>query len=167
MSEFYIYPEDEEYKEYFEPPNYLQKLEKLEKLDYNDYSDYSDYSKYLENNTMNITLDEPYFNYIKSGEKIYDIRIMDNTNNTIKLLDTIIFNTLNSKELLKARILEISHFNTLKDAINDPHLYINDLTPDIDNIDDAIDIYNDILSYENNINNINNNGLIRYKFELI
>ena len=130
MSEFYVYPEDEEYKEYkeyneyFEPPNYLEKLEKL------------DYSKYLDNKT-------------------------------IKLLDTIIFTTSNSKELLKARILEITHFNTLIDAINDPHLYINDLTPDIDNIDDAIDIYNDILSYENNINNINNNGLIRYKFELI
>ena len=66
MSEFYVYPEDEEYKEYkeykeyFEPPNYLQKLEKLEEIDY---------SKYLDNNNIHITLDETYFNYINLVKK--------------------------------------------------------------------------------------------------
>ena len=109
-----------------------------------------------------MTLDTIYFDYIKNGSKLYEIRIYDQKRQKIKLLDSVKFiDKNNKKRFFNAIITELSYFNIFKDAIEE--VGVKKVLPNAKSLVDAVNIYNSFPNYKENSKKY---GVLRMKFLL-
>ena len=86
-------------------------------------------------------LDDPHFDNIKNGKKIYETRIYDKKRKEIKLGDTIIFKHNEHHDIpsYKTIVVEIKLFDDFKTAIKD--CGIRKVLPDSKSITDGVSMY--------------------------
>lgn len=99
----------------------------------------------MEWKTHKMNLQDTWFKYIKSGDKIYEGRIFDDTRKELKIFDRIIFKNNNTGEEIKKIIIGLIYYNSFKDMISNTPL--NELLPGI-TYEDAIEIYHAIPGYK-------------------
>ena len=88
---------------------------------------------------MEMNLDTIYFNYIKSGKKIYETRVYDEKRQKIKLKSVVLFKDRNSKKTFKALITGLSWYKSFREAIIDSG--VKKVLPNARSVDDAVNIY--------------------------
>ena len=86
-------------------------------------------------------LDDPHFDNIKNGKKIYETRVYDKKRKEIKLGDTIIFNHRYNLDIssYKTIVVEIKLFDDFKTAIKD--CGIKKVLPNINSLENGIKLY--------------------------
>lgn len=88
-------------------------------------------------------LDQPYFDQIVGGQKIYELRGFDEKRKKLQILDVICFK--NGDDEHKVFITELTFYNTFHDALMDKG--VEHILPHIDNIDEAVSVYRSIPGY--------------------
>lgn len=116
---------------------------------------------------MEMKLDTIYFNYIKNRIKLYETRVYDIKRKEIKLLDIILFKDRESNRTLKAQIIELSYFNTFKEAI--ASVGIQKVLPNARSLKNGIKIYEQFPHGEGGTfkDGAKKYGVLRMKFKLI
>ena len=116
---------------------------------------------------MNMHLESIYFNQIKEKKKIYETRIYDKKRQAIRLLDTVTFIDNETKNTFKAKIIELSHFKTFKEAIS--NVGIKKVLPSCKSLIEGIKIYESFPHKEfgNYKDAAKKYGVLRIKFELL
>ena len=115
------------------------------------------------NMEYNMTLLPEYFDLIKTGKKIYEIRLNKNKKNYIKINDYIIFSKRpDLKEKIKVIVEKIDLFPTFLEMIN--KLNKNEIGFKNKSNEEIIKIYKDIYPNEEEEKNY---GVIAYKIKLI
>ena len=86
-------------------------------------------------------LDDPHFDNIKNGKKIYETRVYDKKRKEIKLGDTIIFKHKDNQDIpsYKTIVVEIKLFNDFKSAIQD--CGIKKVLPNLNSLESGIKLY--------------------------
>jgi len=111
---------------------------------------------------MEMNLDTIYFDYIRSGKKLYEIRIYDDKRKKIKLLDIITFRDRETKKTFSAKIIELSYFPDFKSAISE--VGIKKVLPNARSLKEGIDTYLNFPQYKEGSKK---NGVLRMRFQLI
>ena len=112
------------------------------------------------NHEMN--LKEIYFDKIKSGEKIYEIRLNDEKRKLVKVGDIIVFKRQPEfKETIKTVVKDLIYFNSFTEMINS--LPIEKVGFKGKPLEEIIDIYHQIYSEENE----KKYGVLSIKIEVI
>lgn len=93
----------------------------------------------------NMKLSEPWFSYVKRGEKKIEGRLYDNKRKLLKIGDTIIFSDENNNNIFEKEIKDLQVFDNFNDALN--NVKLEDILPGITNHEDGVDIYNKIPGY--------------------
>lgn len=105
-------------------------------------------------------LREIYFDKIKSGEKIYEIRLNDEKRKLITVDDDIVFKKEPElKEALTAKVKELIHFDSFNDMVN--FLPLKDVGFANASKEEVIDIYHQFYSQEDETNY----GILAIKIE--
>ena len=111
-------------------------------------------------------LEAIYFNLIKKGIKIYEIRIFDEKRKKIKLQDIIEFINKDTDETIKVKVIELSYYNTIFEVINNTEVK-NLFDKNVDK-EEAVKIYNKIIHKEGNYETVSKKyGIVRFKIELL
>jgi len=86
-------------------------------------------------------LDDPHFDNIKNGKKIYETRVYDKKRKEIKLGDTIIFTHRDNHDTpsYKTIVVEIKLFNDFKSAIKD--CGIKKVLPNVNSLERGVKLY--------------------------
>jgi len=106
------------------------------------------------------SLEEEYFNNIKNGLKIYEIRIYDKKRKSMKISDKWSFTYENNKILVN--IDEINIFKSFREALSD--IKIESVLCNIHTIDNAIKTYESFPNYKENAEIY---GVVRFKISMI
>lgn len=116
---------------------------------------------------MEMNLDSIYYNFILDGSKIYETRIFDEKRQKIKLLDIIEFKERNSTNSFKGQIIELSYFDTFRDALVSAGL--RKVLPNARSLEDGIGLYEQFphKKYGNYKKAAKEYGVLRMKFKLI
>ena len=115
-----------------------------------------------------MNLDTIYFDYIKSGRKIYETRVYDKKRQEIKLLQEVTFTDRgNPSRNFKAVITELSHFRNFRDAIEE--VGIKKVLPNAKSLDEGVEMYNQFPSGEGGTfkEAAKKYGVLRMKFTLV
>jgi len=113
-------------------------------------------------------LRDPYYENIKEGKKIYEVRVYDDKRKEMKVGDFWTFSHDNKKgmEKIKTIIVEIKIYKTFKEAIEDTDL--SKLLPGVEDVNSAIKTYeefpHDIGTYKEGAEKY---GVVRFKLELV
>ncbi len=96
----------------------------------------------------NITLNDPWFDLVKSGEKKYEGRCYRNNTVNYKIGDTLIINhhINKTRSPYKKIIKNILLFKTFEDALK--YLPMKDILPNVNSIEEYVDIYKKYVSIE-------------------
>ena len=111
---------------------------------------------------MEMKLDKIYFDYIKSGKKIYETRVYDEKRQKIKLNTIVLFKDKQSTKTFKAQITELSWFKTFKDAIIDSG--VKKVMPNCRSVEDSVKLYEAFPNYKIGAKKY---GVLRMKFTLL
>ena len=115
---------------------------------------------------MEMNLDTIYFNYIKSGKKIYETRVYDEKRTKIKLNTIVLFKDKQSTRTFKAQITALSWFKNFKAAIIDSG--IKKLLPQCRSAEDGVKVYEAFPhSTDNYKTGAKKYGVLRLKFTLL
>ena len=116
---------------------------------------------------MDMHLESIYFNQIKERKKLYETRIYDKKRQGIKLLDVVTFTDNDTKKTFKAKITELSHFKTFKEAISE--VGIKKVLPSAKSLVEGIKMYEAFphKEYGNYKDAAKKYGVLRMKFELL
>ena len=108
-----------------------------------------------------------YFNQIKDKKKLYETRIYDKKRQKIKLLDVVTFTNKETKQTFQAKIVELSHYKTFREALSS--VGIKKVLPSSKSLEDGIKTYEAFphKEYENYKKASKIYGVLRMKFELI
>ena len=111
----------------------------------------------------NITLNSPWFEYVRDGKKIYEGRRKTDKTKEYKIGDILIINhhTDILQEPYKVIIQDILSFPTFKDALT--NLPIENILPNIKTIDEGVEIYKKYVSLNTQIQD----GIFMIKIKLI
>ena len=119
-----------------------------------------------------MSLNEPYFTDIVQGKKIYELRIHDSKRKNIFLEDYIVFTNTETKKQIKCKVVEIILDDSFKNIIQ--YCKLKYVLPNIDSIENAIDIYEKIphnelccqgiTTYKDAIRHF---GAVAFKLELV
>lgn len=123
----------------------------------------------LENKTNNIVhegkLQSPYYEFIRDGIKIYELRVFDEKRQKMNVEDEWIFEHNSNKDLpkIKTKITQTKIYKSFEEAINDTGF--DKLLPQVNSKAEAIDIYN---GFDNGNYEINTKtyGVVRFTLEL-
>ena len=110
-------------------------------------------------------LDSIYFNQIREGKKIYEVRIFDEKRKKIRLLDKIIFRNKGDPRLtFEARFIELSYFPDFREAIEE--VGIKKVLPSTQSLEKGVRIYNSFNDggYEKDAKKY---GVLRMRFQLL
>ena len=111
-------------------------------------------------------LEEVYFNQIKNGEKIYELRVFDEKRRKIKNNDKWIFVNKNSnkdnKIILQTLVRQINIYESFEEAINETD--ISKLLPGIETKEECLEIYNNFDGYEEKSKEL---GVVRFTLYII
>lgn len=111
-------------------------------------------------------LQSPYYEYVRDGVKIYELRVNDEKRQRMNEGDIWMFSHSDDQSLpkYKARILEKKTYDSFESAIEDTGH--NQLLPDVDSVENSIKIYNGFGngSYEREAKIY---GVVRFKLEVI
>lgn len=92
-------------------------------------------------------LNEPWFSYVKSGEKIYEGRRATEKVNSIQIGDILSFISVqNPLDVLNTTVVDVLSFNTFQDALN--RISLTEVLPGIKSIEDGVKIYYKYVSLE-------------------
>ena len=106
-------------------------------------------------------LDNEYFLDIRSQKKLYELRLNDEKRQKLKLNDTIcLINRTNPNEKLQANVIELTYFNTFKEALDNTPL--ESIMPRETNLDTVLDKYMNFKGYKENEEKY---GVIRIKIK--
>lgn len=98
----------------------------------------------------NLKLKDKYFHLMKSGRKNIEGRTpkdeSDSMYDDMKVGDTITFTNNTSQEIMLCKILSIIKFQNLKLMFE--FIGIENALPDVDSIEEGIEIYNNISNYK-------------------
>ena len=112
------------------------------------------------------SLEETYFNQIKNGDKIYELRVFDEKRRKIKNGDIWIFTNKNSNEdnkiILQTLVKQINIYESFEEAINDTD--ISKLLPGIETNEKCLEIYNNFPEYEEKSKEL---GVVRFTLCII
>ena len=98
---------------------------------------------------MEMQLDNEYFLDIFSQKKTYEIRLNDEKRQKLKLNDTLcLINRNKPNEKLLANIIELSYFNTFKEALENTPL--ESIMPRETNLDTILNKYMSFKGYKEN-----------------
>jgi ASC-1-like (ASCH) protein len=106
-------------------------------------------------------LQEQYYNSIKNGEKIFELRVNDEKRQQIKINDIIIFDY--DKNLLQTEVVEIKKYNSFGEAIDDTN--IQQLLPNNPTKIKATEIYENFNNGQYKID-AQTYGVVRFKLQL-
>lgn len=98
---------------------------------------------------------------------MYETRIFDKKRQAIKLLDIVTFTEKETKNTFKAKITELSHFKTFKEAISE--VGIKKVLPSAKSLVDGIKTYESFphKEYGTYKDAAKKYGVLRMKFELL
>lgn len=101
----------------------------------------------------NITLNSPWFEYVRDGQKIYEGRRRTTITDLLNIGDILIINhhtdpTNNNN--FQVEITQFIHFKTFEDALN--VLPLEQVLPSINSINDGIEVYKKYVSIPTQIN---------------
>lgn len=100
----------------------------------------------MTNSTCVMNLEDRWFNYVASGEKIYECRIFDDTLKNLKISEYIFFNNKAACITKKKLIVGLLYFSSLEEMFVE--IPIEKLLPGITSIEEGIRIYKNIPGYE-------------------
>lgn len=90
---------------------------------------------------------EVYFNKIKSGQKIYEVRLFDDKRRKLKVGDFILFQNFNDlNQTVKVKIENLINFKSFKEMANS--ILNKDLGLENENIERIVEIYHQFYSVE-------------------
>ena len=115
---------------------------------------------------MKMNLDTIYFDHIKSGKKIYEIRAYDKKRQEIKLLEEVTFiDRGDASRNFKAIITELSYFKNFKEAIQE--VGIKKVLPNAKSLDEGVKMYHQFPSGEGGTfkESAKKYGVLRMKFD--
>ena len=111
------------------------------------------------------SLASPYYEYVKNGTKIYELRVYDDKRKLIKINDLWEFSSNNNKnESFITKVVAIKTYKSFREAIQDTGL--EQLLPQITDLEEGIKIYE---SFDNNNYKINAeiNGVVRFTLQTL
>ena len=114
--------------------------------------------------THQSNLASPYYEYVKNGTKIYELRVYDDKRKSIKINDLWQFSSNNNNESFITKVVNIKVYKSFREAIQDTGL--EQLLPQITDLEEGIKIYE---SFDNNNYKINAQiyGVIRFQLEVL
>ena len=115
--------------------------------------------------THQSSLAAPYYEYVKNGTKIYELRIYDDKRKSIKINDLWQFSSNNNKkQSFITKVVNIKTYKSFREAIQDTGLV--QLLPQITDLEEGIKIYE---SFDNNNYKINAEiyGVVKFKLEVL
>ena len=110
-------------------------------------------------------LDNLYYDYVKNGNKLYEIRILDDKRKLIEVGDAIIFNNRDNIKcpLLSTKVSQIKIYGDFKEALEDTP--ISELLPNVTTIEEGIKIYEAFPHQEGTYKEgAKKYGVVRFKF---
>jgi ASC-1-like (ASCH) protein len=111
-------------------------------------------------------LQTPYYEFVRDGVKIYELRVNDEKRQKMKEGDTWVFSHSSDKELprYKTKITEVKLFVSFESAIDDTGY--EQLLPEAKSVEEAVVTYNGFGdgAYERDAKKY---GVVRFKLELI
>lgn len=139
----------------------------LEKNDKQDELNNKDTNFMNSKDLISMRLSEYYFYAVGDGTKKYEVRLLDDKRQKIKLNDVIQFtNRENENMTTNVRIIEIKYYKKFKDCIEDTNL--PQLLPQLDNdengVKNAVELYKSIYNDDKIVKKW---GIVRFKFELL
>lgn len=117
---------------------------------------------------MKMNLDTIYFDYIKSGKKLYETRVYDKKRREIKLLEEVTFiDRSDNSRSFRAIITELSYFKNFKDAIQE--VGVKKVLPNAKSLEEGVKMYHQFPSGEGGTfkEAAKKYGVLRMKFSLI
>jgi len=113
--------------------------------------------------TWKITLNSPWFEYVKLGVKKYEGRCFHKEVCKYQVGDTlnISHHTNKNENSFDVIITDILHFNTFENAIN--NIGIDTILPNIETIEDGIDIYLKFVKLSTQLAN----GIVMIKIDIM
>lgn len=113
-------------------------------------------------------LDNTYYNYIKNGDKIYEIRVFDNKRKLIQVGDSITFNNRDNIQspLLSTSVSEIKLYGDFKEALEDTPM--SQVLPNVQKIEDGVKIYEAFPHDDGTYKEASKKyGIVRFKFSKV
>ena len=110
-------------------------------------------------------LEPIYFYLILAKKKIYEVRVYDTKRKKLNLFDLVVFTNTDSSKSFTARIIELSFFNTFRDAIKNSG--IKTILPNATSLENGIKLYESFPHSEGTYKlGAKKFGVVRLKFEL-
>ena len=116
--------------------------------------------------THSWNLDDIYYQFIKDGIKIYEIRVYDSKRKLINLGDTITFSNRDNLKapLLSTKISEIKTYRDFSEALQDTHLA--EVLPNVESFQEGLVLYESFPHQEGTYKEgAEKYGVIRFKFD--
>ena len=116
--------------------------------------------------THSWNLDDIYYQFIKNGLKIYEIRVLDDKRKLIEVGDTITFGNRNNLQvpLLSTKISEIKVYSNFSEALQDTPLA--EVLPNVESVQEGLVLYESFPHQEGTYKEASEKyGVIRFKFD--
>ena len=109
------------------------------------------------------SLASPYYEYVKNGIKIYELRVYDDKRKLIKINNLWQFSSNNNESFI-TKVIDIKTYKSFREAIEDTEL--QQLLPQISDLEEGIKIYE---SFDNNNYKINAEiyGVVRFTLQTL